>query len=162
MEKFPSFKKNTREAEENIFAYNELFEIASEPLNPKYVSIHIHSADDLTPAEKMKKFVEGMKGLARLINVSQYHKETSYVVACSWIVREHPALLRRLGFTIDDSALPDIQKYERDVYAKGQKIRDYDIKEEHRDTEPAFAYISREDLLNRYGTPEPEALREAA
>ncbi|MFH0874096.1 MAG: hypothetical protein V1846_04650 [Candidatus Komeilibacteria bacterium] len=97
-------------------------------------TIYLHVApNETTPAvEKVNLIKSGLKELAVIVKNSP---DIKYIVGISWIVASRGSLLERLGFTVRQ--LTDEEKGES---------HDIDL----RDT--ALASISREELLQRYGS----------
>lgn len=84
------------------------------------VEIHVFPAKSLGPAKIKKKFLEGLRELA---NVIEKDSSLTTIKAVSWIIFEKPALVELLGFTVTG------------------------MNEEQRE---GNAEISREEFLKRY------------
>ena len=89
------------------------------------IGLHVPTVFTKKPTEMLNSFNEGLKTLARDIKNNPEFPSVKKIVGYSWIVYEHPNLLQKMGFSIDN------------------------VDEEHRE---ARAIISIEDFLKRYGS----------
>jgi hypothetical protein len=98
-------------------------------LDGKYFSIHV--APNKETENKLELMKDGLHKLAEKVKADGKIKR---VEAVSWIVAEHPSLLKRMGFEIRGNVDEETR---RKMFP-------------HEDRAVASAFITREELLKRY------------
>ncbi len=99
----------------------------------KSAHIHLAVAREFIKEFGIKAFIrEVTDGLRKLAEIIKDNNEVNEVTATSWIVKEHPELMKNLGFTLADKKL--------------ELSPSSDDKRKRRDS-----FISREDFLSKYG-----------
>lgn len=113
-------------------------------------ALHISEAYDESGqksdlGEKLRLLHEGFKKFAHLLQTNEKFSHIDKITAISWIVVEHPKLVERFGFTIDNS----IDDYESRRWE--YKKRTGSIKASKILKKPGFAYMTRDKFLELYG-----------
>lgn len=116
----------------------------------KQIDIHIANQKDKPLGEKLRLLREGFRELADFL---KHKSEIEKINATSWIVKEHPKLLERLGFTIVDRSL---EAWHRKREYKKRLGVGSSVPEDKKDTKPGYAFISREKFVELYGKETPE------
>lgn len=98
--------------------------------------IHLAPASSLGIAKLRADVDTGLRELARRLQEEPELQAIQTVEASSWIVAKNPRLIERLGFTVDGLI--------------SEEVRERYFHEESRPV--ASAHMSREDLLERYGS----------
>ena len=106
------------------------------------VALHIPTEHQTPPDKVLRMMRGGLRDLATRIEGDDSLSAIRRIVAASWIATRHPYILEQLGFHVDTEAEePEaaefLKRYNKsDTYGKGPAT---------------FVYISREELLNKYG-----------
>lgn len=143
--------ESTTENEPLIEDLNEVMQATIE--DDHLALIHIAKMEGSTK-DKLFQFKDGLKKLADLLKNDERFMKILFIGASSWIVAEHPKLLRKFGFIVDYDNVSKIGKAVGNKYKNTLKSEEEAremIPEEHRDTEPMYAQISRERFLELYG-----------
>lgn len=129
---------------------NKLFSYVRE--NAGEISLHVgiddESEGDYTTGDKMRLMRQGLARVAAMLVLQSELKEVEKISATSWIVTKNPKLMEALGFTIDDSS-PDAMRM-KNKYKGHVKMRKSNVRKEHRDIEPSYAYITKDKFLELY------------
>lgn len=121
------------------------------------IALHVDAVAHLPLSRKRRLMTEGLRKLAQRLARDPKLADIEKVVAASWIVGKNPELMRLLGFTVTDEVTASSQEALND-YAARRNRRGSKIPAEYRDLSPAYAYITRENFIARYGvTPKPAA-----
>ena len=88
------------------------------------VNLHVPKIFTKKPLEMYRLFNDGLRLLATQLKTEPGLKDIEQIVGYSWIIFEHPGLIEKMGFTLD----------ERDGKKKG-----------------SLAFMSRDDFIERYG-----------
>lgn len=111
----------------------------------KNVFFHLAPADMVPQVERSRELL--MQALSEIANDMEENfslKDMQFVIAASKIVKDHPFIFKRLGFTVfekegDDENIEDMSKLGIEGMKKGVTRPD-----------EAMAAISREEFLERY------------
>jgi hypothetical protein len=139
LESIINFKTNNPEEFEKIqreaFVEQGGFEKINEVLSygKEGNNIHIH----LAPSMELRAGLRGqvMKGLEELADIIEKNKEIKNITATSWIVAEHPKLMEKLGFRVNEEVSEELRR-ER-FPGEERKM--------------AEASMTREEFLEKYG-----------
>ncbi len=103
--------------------------------DPSVVQIHLAVAYEFIKQKGIVTFMNTVtEGLNRLAEIIKDNTDLKRITATSWIIYEHPKLIERLGFKISKKVF-------------------YDNATEFRtDGKAQLAWISKKDLLKRYGS----------
>lgn len=102
--------------------FNEALSYELGPNNE--VNLHVPMIFTKKPLEMYRLFNDGLRLLATRLETDPELKGVEQIVAYSWIIFEHPGLIEKMGFTLD----------ERDEKKKG-----------------SLAFMNRDDFIERYG-----------
>lgn len=80
----------------------------------KEIQIHIFPAIENNPFELKALVIDGFRQIAQKIKTSADFEEIDKIVGASWIVNEHPSLIKSLGF--------DIPPGQEDIYYAAAEI----------------------------------------
>lgn len=124
--------------------------LSCELLNDGELMLHVNYAKDLLISEKIRLFRNGFIELSRLLKNNPWFSSVQLITATSWIVAEHPKMMERLGFTIDNTSEDSI--WHKNIYfqRKGSKNLDKMF------ADPDYAFISKEKFIELYDKQEPE------
>jgi hypothetical protein len=127
------FRRNNPELNIEIMMENAGFTKINRSLyygeGDNLIHIHLAPSEDLGMARVKKLMMEGFNNLAEIVNKN---KKVEKITARSWIVGDHPKVMEKLGFKIDQES--------------GEKVTD----ERGLGNEEKSSEISREDFLKRY------------
>lgn len=110
MEKFKEVIKNTLDTERHFI--NELLWYTIESQN---LFIHLAQDDSISVFQKVSLYKQGLSDLAHELGANPQLKNIHSIVAIAKIVKEHPELLERFGFTVfdygnDEKNIEELQK----------------------------------------------------
>ncbi|OGI65129.1 hypothetical protein A3A95_04300 [Candidatus Nomurabacteria bacterium RIFCSPLOWO2_01_FULL_39_18] len=113
------------------------------------ISIHLESKQE-KPLVNLKSLARsGLEKLAEMLEKEDRFKKIKLVTATSWVVTEHPDLITKaLGFTIDNENKfinSSVRKIRYKYKKKNIPLNKIFIK-------PGFAFMSREEFLDRFGS----------
>ena len=117
--------------------------------NRGQIALHVHDIK-LPPLEKREQLYSGLKALAQIMKREPQYDGVEFITATSWIPVEYPKVLQHLGFTVDTDldhplARQSVRSYKRHTYVAKKLI-------ESEKESVGFAWIPREDFLERYGS----------
>lgn len=142
MEFFENFGKTFREKPVTIWVNDMLgFEYSKDR---KEIDIHISDQRDKKTGEKLRLLRDGFKKLADIL---KHETGVELITATSWIVKEHPRLLKLLGFTLDENSkrsLSQKKEYEKRLKMGGVVL------DSKKDTVPGHAFVSRDKFIELY------------
>lgn len=125
------YERMAREIFVRVSNFTPLNQLLSYGRHENTLHIHIAPNENVGIKDKLHFLREGLNKLAQVVEADQ---EITEVTGTSWIIAKHPKLLESLGFTV----LGEIDDEKRQKHFSGE-------------TRPvAEAYISREDLLEKY------------
>lgn len=132
----------------------DLNEVMQVTLEDDYTAlIHIAKIEG-SLKEKLAQFRDGLRKIAELLKNDERFSNVLSIGASSWIVTEHPKILEKFGFKVDYDNVSRAGKIAANKYKntmKGEAEAREMIPEEHRDTEPMYAQISKDNFLELYG-----------
>lgn len=125
--------------EEDDIVINELLE--AELGDNGELFLHVEDVRNFSLSEKLEMLRTGLQKLAYMLETDPELKDVQKISGTSWIVYQHPKLMKNLGFEVitDPTLFPS--------YKTEYENRKEYIEPEFKDLKPAYAYISRDKFL---------------
>jgi hypothetical protein len=98
------------------------------------IDLHVQKARELSTGEKVRSIKQALIELASRLQTKKELSDAKEIKATSWIVKEKPRLMEKLGFTVDDPISVDKKSNDLEGHDKGV----------------GTARISVEDFLEKY------------
>lgn len=121
--------------------------------NPRVISLHVASEGDDKQqglGNMRQGWREGLKVLAQKLQKEESLKEVTTIVATSWFIRVVGPMFEELGFNVDYTDTDPEGKYFRNRNTIRNRM--VGVPEKYREVKVCFAKMSREELLQRYGS----------